>query len=186
MIINAKLYKDPEIKVVLVDKKVSVIGEFHIDKLVKWRWELQRYLNESTMTDIPDHPDYVVWTFYVDENYKSQVTKNANKHDIDSIKMVVENYYQANVCPHLDVKDIKCQNRKLAEMRYTVMAIVYGLTKTPKKATSDIYKQHRTTALHGIKTVENLLSTNKEYREIFREISILLNEPLLETKILNN
>lgn len=185
MIIAVKLYTING--VIQVDRDMTVYSEFHLDKLAKWMWHLQVYLNDECVTGIPEHPDYVIKMYEVDNvSYSFQEAKNTKqRHSPETIMGVVETYYKKYVCPALDVEDYDFQKEELVEMRRVGMAILKVLTDLSVGAVARLYNKHYTVVSYSIRKLQNKLTSDPPFKSILQEIGLQLNEPNIVQKILD-
>jgi len=70
----------------------------------------------------------------------------------------------------------KCRKRELVEPRQLITALSHTLARNSLRIAGSIFGNHHATALHSVRTVKNLFTTNRDYREkaicICRELGL--------------
>jgi hypothetical protein len=168
--------------VIVVDKHMTVYGEFHVDKLVKWRWHLQSHLNDEKPV-APKYPEKTKWSFETDDfNHNFMRHAGTRKSfDIEEIKSIVEGYYLDGVCKGVDISKPNCAS---AEMRGCVFACIRALTGMKVEALGEMYGKNHSTVTHGIKIIINLIETDRHARRRISDIAEMLGVQNLEHRIL--
>lgn len=82
------------------------------------------------------------------------------------------------ICDYLCVslRDVhsKCRDRPMVECRQICMYFLRKLTTLSLKGISGIFNRDHTTALHAIRTVENLMATDSKYKAKIEHLSKIL------------
>lgn len=157
---------------VYVDREVSILGVFHVDKLKKWLWNLQVYLYDLEM-DIPNHPDFTYYQYEVDGDDFRRTGSFKRSWSLDEIKEVVEMYYKQKF--ELEI-NIRSHSDKQPEMRHTAMAIAKALTKQTLQKVGEMYDKDHSTVLHSTRRVSGWLETDTDYRNRVKFILSIMNE----------
>jgi hypothetical protein len=184
MTINVKLTKDDS-GVIIAHRDIVVYGEFHIDKIKKWLWELQIYLNNNIPEGIPESPQSVTWSYEVNED-SDKVCRFAGScrvYTMDQIKQIVEDYYKKGLCQAFDITDYSLRKPEVVEMRNVAMAICLALTDNTLYTVANLYGKRHCTAIHAKRVVVNGLSMKGAFRNRIIALSDIFNEPELINKI---
>jgi chromosomal replication initiator protein len=86
----------------------------------------------------------------------------------------VETIYKAFGVTEEQMKNIKCRKRELAQSRQWHMYIRFKVFKMSSTEAGNIYDKDHATVLHAIKTVNNLMETDRKFQEFSETILPLL------------
>jgi chromosomal replication initiation ATPase DnaA len=165
--------------------EIKVHGFFNLVNLVNWIADFNpNTLPEDIIQTIPDKPKSKIVTISVSDDYEEYEILDSRRIDITLVRQIIEDYYKEYYgISKRDIDDTDYRKAELVEMRQIVMAIARVIYSMSFALTGSIYNKDHATALHAVRNVSNLISTDKQYKARIDEIGKLINIDKLSEKL---
>ena len=153
-----------------VMKDVTVYGQFNVNRLNKWLWELQQSLTNSHF-----YPG--VYSYEVDDSMSTvRFNRITKQHTPEEIKEVVERYYEQNVREGITTMLNQNQSNDACEMRRIAWGLMEKFTPISQEKIGKMYDTSRSNVCTSIKRFKELPDVDPKFKKRLNDILILLGE----------